>query len=192
MIKAAQRYSQVPERNIEWRQSDVVDLPFEGDIFDFAFCQQGLQFFPQKVAALKEIRRVLAPSGSLILTVWSSVSPLFAAIGDAAARYISEEASISALSGYAFRDLAVIKALVLEAGFLQIQTENVVVQRRIGPPEKSIPLEIAGNTVGAFVAKLDNQTREAMFAEIGDAVQDYLEPDGLVFPQEAHLIRASG
>ena len=189
MIEAAQRYSQVS--NIEWRQGDVVNLPFEDNNFDLAFCQQGLQFFPDKIAALNEVRRVLAPGGSLVLTVWSSISPLFAAIADAVGRYVSDEASTSALSPYAFRDIAVIKALVLEAGFAGIQTENLVVERRIGPAKESIPNEIFGGSVGPFVAKLDESTQKALFDDIGEALRGFVEHDGIVVPQEAHLIRAT-
>ena len=84
MIEAAQRYSSATSVNIEWHQSDVTGLPFADASFDIAFYQQGLQFFPDKPAALSEMRRVLAPGGTLVLTVWSAISPLMAAVADAA------------------------------------------------------------------------------------------------------------
>ena len=190
MIEAAQRYLTDMDATIEWHQCDVIDLPFADAIFDIAFCQQGLQFFPDKPAALSEIRRVLVPGGTMILTVWSSVSPLFAAIADAADRYINADAAKSALSPYAYRDGELIKALVTEAGFSAINMEILVVERRIGPPEESIPNEIFGGSVGPFVAKLDESTQKTLFDDVAEALQDYLEHDGIVVPQEAHLIRA--
>ena len=190
MIEAAPRYSSNTDAPIEWHQCDVVDLPFADASFDIAFCQQGLQFFPDKPAALSEIRRVLVPGGTMIVTVWSLVSPLFAAIGDAAERYISTEAATSALSPFAFRDGEVIKALVTEAAFSMIEMEKIVIERRIGQPEESIPKEIFGSHMGPFVEKLDESTQKAMFDDVAEALQDYLEHDGIVWPEEAHLIRA--
>jgi ubiquinone/menaquinone biosynthesis C-methylase UbiE len=41
--------------------------------FDVVLCQQGLQFFPDKAVALREMRRVLAHNGRLALSVWNTV-----------------------------------------------------------------------------------------------------------------------
>ena len=46
MIEFAQRLSPVTGAAAEWRQGDLVALPVPGISFDMAFCQQGLQFFP--------------------------------------------------------------------------------------------------------------------------------------------------
>lgn len=191
MIEAARLYMPANLTNIEWHESDVTDLPFGDDSFDIAFCQQGLQFFPDKNAALKEIQRVLAPGGSIILTVWSAISPLFAAIADAAGQYIGPEASTSALSPFAYRDIEVIKGLVVDAGFVQINVEPLVVERRIGPAKEGIPKEIAGAPVGTLVAKLDEPKQKSLYEDIEEALRDFVEDGGIVVPQEAHLIRAS-
>lgn len=191
MIEAAQRYSSATSVNIEWHQSDVTGLPFADASFDIAFCQQGLQFFPDKPAALSEMQRVLAPGGTLVLTVWSAISPLMAAVADAAGQYISPEAATSALSPFAFRDIEVIKALVREAGFPEIEVENLEVERRIGAAAESIPKEIASLPVGELVAKLDESTEKALYGDIEEALKDFVQHDGIVVPQEAHLIRAT-
>lgn len=52
---------------IDWRRADVMDLPFADDAFDVALCNQGLQFFPDRIAALREIRRVLRSGARLAL-----------------------------------------------------------------------------------------------------------------------------
>lgn len=38
----------------EWHQGEVSNLPFESNSFSKCFCQQGLQYFPEKVAALRD------------------------------------------------------------------------------------------------------------------------------------------
>ena len=58
MVDAAQRCSPATVAKVEWCQGDVNTLPFPDASFDLAFRQQGLQFFPQKLAALEEIGSV--------------------------------------------------------------------------------------------------------------------------------------
>src|ERR1700680_2814653 len=48
---------------IGWRQADALALPFADQRFDVAACQFGVMFFPDKVQAYKEARRVLKPGG---------------------------------------------------------------------------------------------------------------------------------
>ena len=46
---------------IEWREGNATALPFPNASFDLVCCQQGLQFFPDRTAALGEMFGVLAP-----------------------------------------------------------------------------------------------------------------------------------
>ncbi len=190
MIEAARLYTPANTANIEWHQNDVTSLPFEDASFDMAFYQQGLQFFSDKPAALSKLRRVLAPGGTLILTVWSAISPLFAAVADSIGRFIGPEASTSVLSPFAFRDGEVIKALLMEAGFPKVEIERLLVERRICLATESIPKEIAGSPVRELAAKLDEPTEKALYSEIEEALRDFVEDEGTVVPQEAHLVRA--
>jgi ubiquinone/menaquinone biosynthesis C-methylase UbiE len=40
-------------------------LPFADATFDLVCCQLGLQFFPDREGALREMKRVLVPGGAL-------------------------------------------------------------------------------------------------------------------------------
>jgi ubiquinone/menaquinone biosynthesis C-methylase UbiE len=57
---------------IEWIERSALDLQLGDASFDVVLCQQGLQFFPDKVLALSEMRRVLGRHGRLALSVWNS------------------------------------------------------------------------------------------------------------------------
>src|SRR5205807_8559035 len=48
---------------VEWKQADALALPFADQSFDAVACQFGAMFFPDKVLAYKEARRVLRPGG---------------------------------------------------------------------------------------------------------------------------------
>jgi ubiquinone/menaquinone biosynthesis C-methylase UbiE len=49
-----------------FHSADAQDLPFEDECFDAVICQQGLQFFPDKPAAVSESLRVLKPGGRAV------------------------------------------------------------------------------------------------------------------------------
>lgn len=56
--------------SIDYVEAPAARLPFAGGSFDAVTCQQGLQFFPDRVAALAEMRRVLKPGGRLGIVVF--------------------------------------------------------------------------------------------------------------------------
>jgi len=60
-------------RAVVWRQADAMQLPFADGSFDAVVCQFGAMFFPDKVAAFAETRRVLAPGGVFVFNVWDRI-----------------------------------------------------------------------------------------------------------------------
>lgn len=65
------------EPGVAWLQGKAVALPFADHAFHVAVCQPGVQFFPDRGAALRQMYRVLVPGGRLTLAVWcaSETSP---------------------------------------------------------------------------------------------------------------------
>lgn len=60
------------EPGIEWREGNAMAMPFPDGYFDLVLCHQGLQFMPDRLAALREMRRVLVAGGRLVLGVFCS------------------------------------------------------------------------------------------------------------------------
>jgi SAM-dependent methyltransferase len=60
-------------RPVEWRQADAMQLPFPDQSFDAVVCQFGVMFFPDKGAAMAEVRRVLRPGGTFLFNVWDRI-----------------------------------------------------------------------------------------------------------------------
>ena len=77
---------------IEWLDAPAAPLPFPDSAFDIVTCQQGLQFFPDKVGALTEMRRVLRSGGRAGVAVWTRIEDqVFGYLRDAVANVVSEE-----------------------------------------------------------------------------------------------------
>jgi ubiquinone/menaquinone biosynthesis C-methylase UbiE len=106
---------------VEWREDDAAALQLPDGGFDVVLCQQGLQFFPDRPAALREMRRVLSPTGRLVLSTWREIglSPGFAALAEALARHVP--AAVATIRGpFALGDADELRALVAGAGFKDV------------------------------------------------------------------------
>jgi ubiquinone/menaquinone biosynthesis C-methylase UbiE len=68
------RMRQPPDRRIAWKAADALVLPFADQVFDVVTCQFGVMFFPDKVRAYQEVRRVLRPGGRFLFNVWGQIS----------------------------------------------------------------------------------------------------------------------
>lgn len=68
---------------VDWHLGSATAMPFPDASFDVVLCQQGLQYFPDRQAAMNEISRVLAPGGRVALNVWGTMDRqvFFAAAG---------------------------------------------------------------------------------------------------------------
>src|SRR4051812_11083329 len=102
---------------IEFLQGDATALPVEDAAYDVALCQHGLQFFPDKPAALAEMRRALRSGGRLAIATWTDVerNPFWAVI-QALEKHVGAEAGAVLNSPFAL-PAAELERLVSEAGF---------------------------------------------------------------------------
>ena len=188
MLAVARALPPVPGAPVEWLEADVVAMPLPTGSYDVVLCQQGLQQFPDRPAALREMRRVLAPGGRLALTVWSALggSPGMAALVDALERHVGTEAANNRRAPFALADPGQVHALLTAAGFQEVQVRTLIATARFPSPEDLVAAQLAAtplSTLGALTA----QTREAIVRDVETALGAYRSDDGLAVPMEAHL-----
>ena len=54
---------------VAFQPADAQALPFADSSFDLVACQFGVMFYPDRVAATREVRRVLRPGGNYLFSV---------------------------------------------------------------------------------------------------------------------------
>ena len=114
---------QGPDSRIAWRQADALKLPFEAAAFDVVCCQFGAMFFPNRVAAYAEARRLLKPGGRFVFNVWDRIEEN--AFADTVTKALAtvfpnDPPRFLARTPHGYHDTARIRADLGQAGFTDI------------------------------------------------------------------------
>jgi len=192
MLEAARSAAAREGVSVEWREGSAVKLPFPDGAFDLVLCQQGLQFFPDRPVALREMRRVLAPGGRLALSVWRSIehSPGFCVLAVALTRRVSLQAGALMTSGpFGLSNTEELRALVASANFADITIRPAVKVLRYPSPDEFVRRYAAGSALAGPVAGADDQARAALLADVKAGLQAYVD-DRLAFPIETNVVSA--
>lgn len=174
---------------IEWCEGDAASLPFPDGSFDAVFCHQGLQFFTDRAAALREIRRVLAPAGRIALAVWSRIerNPYFLAVAEAVGRRVATEAGAQLRSPFALGDPGELEALLGASGLGNSEVRPVGKSLRLPLPKDFVPSHLAGTSLAAEVAATEPAARAALIQDVAAELRSYLDPEGMTPPFEILL-----
>jgi SAM-dependent methyltransferase len=116
----AQARTRLPaDPRLELHEADAQQLPFADASFDRYVCQFGVMFFADKVAALREARRVLATDGELLVNTWGSLQEnAFARIAHATiGSFFATEPPTFYLTPFGWNEPTVIRAAFAAAGF---------------------------------------------------------------------------
>jgi len=111
------------DASIDWHEASAEEMPLPDDSIDVVLCQMGLQFAPDRLRALREMRRVLTPGGRLLLNLPGPAAPLFTALADALERNIGTEAAGFVLHVFSLYDEAEITEMMNAAGFREVNVQ---------------------------------------------------------------------
>jgi len=128
---------QAPDSRIQWRQADAMALPFENAAFDVVCCQFGAMFFPDRLVAYREARRVLKPGGHFLFNVWDRIEEnVFADdVTNALARIFPDDPPrFMARTPHGYHDTALIRRELEGAGFSGVVIETRAEQSRASSP----------------------------------------------------------
>ena len=177
---------------IEWLHGDICHMPFSPGEFDTVLCQQGLQFFPDKSGALREMKRVLTPSGRLAIAVWGRAekSPHVPVICDVFSEFFGEDSTAIFRVACSLSDKRVLKNLVRDAGFSGIRIHAGQKIARHPLLSEFLPAYFSAFPVAAQIGAMPEEERTRMFRCIAAGLEDYTENGGLAVPTENIILMA--
>ena len=117
--------AKITSSRVTWQVGDAMRLPFADGGFDCVLCQFGVMFFPSKVEAFKETRRMLKPGGTFLFSVWDRIefNPISNTISDAvAALYPADPPNFLRRTPFGHHDVTLIRNQLGEAGFASIES----------------------------------------------------------------------
>ena len=160
---------------ITWQQADAQALAFDDGSFDVVVCQVGLMFLPDKVQGFREARRVLSSDGALLANVWHSMeaNPAAGAIHATLAKLFPADPPRFVETPYGYHDTGRIRADMAEAGWEDVQLEDVCLQS-LGPSAADFA---DGFTLGSPLAH-ELAERDADADAVKHALTDALIPVG--------------
>ncbi len=188
MIEFAGR--DVRSERVTFQSADAQDLPFGDGSFDLVVCQFGVMFFPDKIRAGREARRVLTSGGRYLLVSFDrlDLNPVPKAAEDAVVALFPDDPPQYMERGpFSYADPAVIEQDLLEAGFTDIQLETVALSSHVSARDAAQGLVLGS----PFRAEIELRDPSALDRAL-NAVTEALRPwDGKDAPSSAHVVTAA-
>jgi len=192
MLDVARSTSAGAQAPIEWQEGDVASMPLADGEFDVVFCQHGLQYVPDRHAALKEMHRVLRAAGRLVLSVWRPVqyNPGHAVFADVLERHVSEAAAATRRAPFTLSGRDEIRGLVAGADFRDIVVQLDARVTRFPSAEAMVRIMMAGTPLAAAMAEADPAVLQTVIAEVTERLSAYDDDQGLALPMQAWVVTA--
>jgi len=180
---AVARASAQPEASIEWRAASAEAMPLPDEAFDVVLCQMGLQFMPDKPGALREMRRVMAPGGRVLLNVPGPAAPLFESFSAALARHIGPEAAGMVEHVFSMHDTAEIEQLMSAAGLDAVDVQASSKTLRLPAPREFLWQYIWSTPLTSMVAPAGKAAQSALERDLVTEWQPFEKDGALVLEQ---------
>jgi len=179
---------------IDWIEGSALDLPFSDGKFDLVLCQLGLQFFPDKGRALREMRRVLSPSGRVALSVYSPIerTPGANAFVLALDRVLGSNASKIKRGEHSFKSPDELQSLLTCVGFSKVEVHTVVQQIAFPSVLDYVRFQLLATPMAALLNSDPEENRQATIKKIASETASLCDPamlqgGGFSFQQEAYV-----
>lgn len=161
--------------SINWQEANAESMPFSDSTFDVVLCQMSLQFVPGKLAALREMRRVLATGGRAVIGVPGPKPPLFAIMTDALARHFGPEAAAFGDRVFSMHDVDELKELMHSAGFRNVEVEAKPKSLRLPALADFLWQYIFSTPLAKAAAQAGDVKRDAFERDVCAQWQEFVE-----------------
>ncbi len=174
---------------VSFQPADAQNLPFAEGSFDLVICQFGVMFFPDKIRANQEARRVLRPSGHYLLVTfnWLELNSIPKAAEDAVnTLFANHPVDYMERVPFCYTDPEQIKHDLLAAGFRGVEIETIERSSRVNARDAAQGL-VFGSPFRSEIERRDPLALQRAAGVIAQALESW---DGRYAPMSAHIVTA--
>ncbi len=160
--------------SIEWRQGDATSLPFDDASFDVVVCQLSLMFVADRAAAVREMHRVLAAGGRVIVSTPGPIQPTFERMEQAIIDHISPDLAGFVRVVFSMHEPSTLSSLLREGGFTDVEAGAYTARFELPSPAEFLWQYINVTPMAPFVAEAPQAAQEAMEAQVVETWQPFV------------------
>jgi len=182
-------------KNVGFRQCEADALPFGDKSFDAVVCRLGVMFFPDPLAALREMLRVAKPGGKISLAVWfkSELNPFTHIVTDLLSRYVaSPPADPDAPGAFRFAENGKLARVLARAGAANVDERllHFLMEAPITVEDYWTLRAETSDTLRAKLATMPANQVESLREDVLQAARAYFPENQMRFPTQ--MIIATG
>jgi ubiquinone/menaquinone biosynthesis C-methylase UbiE len=166
---------------IRWYESTAESMPLPDGAFDVVLCQLGLQFIDDKAATLREIHRVLAKGGRVLVSV-PPPTDFFGVLDAAFARRIPNAAAF-VRAVFSLNDPAEVERLFRGAGFQDVGVRQYTKTIRLPAPRDFLWQYVQYTPLAALLADADHGLLESLERDVVEGWQPWTTAEGMRYEQ---------
>jgi ubiquinone/menaquinone biosynthesis C-methylase UbiE len=169
-----------PEISIDWHEASAEAMPLPNEAFDVLLCQMGLQFMADKLVSLKEMRRVLAPGGRLLLNTPGPTPPPLVIMAEALATHVGPEVAGFVHAVFSLHDAEELRRLLDGAGFTDVVLDRRLKTLRLPPPQDFLWQYLHSTPMAAAVGQIGEAARAGLEQQMVAGCEPFVDDGALL------------
>ena len=181
--------------NIRFHQCPAEPLPFSDDLFDAAVSRLSVMFFPDVLAGLSEMLRVVTPGGYVSFVVWAAkeVNPFFNVVTEVLDRFVSADAEDEDAPGaFRFARPGKLAKALQKAGAVEVNERELafMIEAPINVEHFWELRTEMSDTLRSKLKRLVPDQVAAIRYTVQKAVASYFKGGGMSFPAKVLVVTA--
>ena len=168
--------------SIQWYETAAEAMPLPDAAFDVVFCQLALQFFADQAAALREMRRVLAPGGRAYASV-PAPTAFFDVLERAVTHHVGAATGVFVQQVFSLNDGGELEGLFRNAGFDKVRVRMETRRLRLPAARDFLWQYVQSTPLAGAIGELNGEARAAFECDVVVGWAEWAADGGLMYGQ---------